>query len=103
MTTLALVEGGRIANTRSGGDARGSAADRRRRKIYLLSTYESIHGPGTAQCYRCPKVLTFETLTVDRIVPGVKGGTYRRSNIRPACSFCNSSTGASLRGKGGRK
>jgi hypothetical protein len=55
------------------------------------------------RCYRCGKPLVFETLTVDRIVPGCrktaefpKGGTYRRSNIRPACGDCNSETGGAL-------
>jgi 5-methylcytosine-specific restriction endonuclease McrA len=49
-----------------------------------------------ARCYRCPKLLNFDTITVDRIIPGCKGGTYRRNNIRPACGPCNSSTGAKL-------
>ena len=34
--------------------------------------------------------------TVDRIVPGCKGGTYRRNNIRPACGKCNSIEGNKL-------
>lgn len=41
-----------------------------------------------------------EPLTVDRIIPGCKGGTYRRDNIRPACGGCNSETGGALAGKG---
>lgn len=36
-------------------------------------------------------------LTVDRIIPGCRGGTYRRNNIRPACGPCNSETGGPLR------
>jgi hypothetical protein len=55
------------------------------------------------RCYRCGGILTFETLTVDRIVPGCKktaryprGGTYVRENIRPACGGCNSDTGGPL-------
>lgn len=35
-------------------------------------------------------------LTIDRIIPGCEGGTYRRNNIRPACGPCNSKTGGSL-------
>lgn len=50
------------------------------------------------RCYRCGKLLTVDTVTVDRIVPGCKGGTYRRNNIRPACGPCNSETGGALRG-----
>lgn len=51
------------------------------------------------RCYRCGHLLTLETMTVDRIVPGCQGGTYRRTNIRPACSGCNSTTGGATRGK----
>lgn len=48
------------------------------------------------RCYRCGTLLTVETVTVDRIIPGCMGGTYRRDNIRPACLTCNSSTGGAL-------
>jgi hypothetical protein len=41
-------------------------------------------------------VLDDATITVDRIVPGRDGGTYRRNNIRPACGPCNSETGGAL-------
>jgi 5-methylcytosine-specific restriction endonuclease McrA len=43
-------------------------------------------------CYRCGAYAT----TVDHAVPVVLGGTHDLSNLRPACSRCNSSTGASL-------
>lgn len=42
-------------------------------------------------------------LTVDRIIPGCQGGTYRRNNIRPACGSCNSETGGGTRRKEQRK
>lgn len=45
---------------------------------------------------RAWRVLDVETLTVDRIIPGRDGGTYQRSNIRPACVPCNSETGGAL-------
>ena len=51
----------------------------------------------TCRCYRCGELLTVDTVTVDRIIPGCQGGTYRRNNIRPACGTCNSSTGGKLR------
>jgi hypothetical protein len=74
---------------------RGSAEDRRRRKRWLLDTF----GDGeTAPCYRCAALLTFWTITVDRIIPGVLGGRYVRGNIRPACAPCNSETGGALSG-----
>ena len=75
-------------------NARGSASARRTRKQYLLDTF----GDGTTcRCHYCKCELTFETLTVDRIVPGILGGTYRRNNIRPACMHDNSIEGTALR------
>jgi 5-methylcytosine-specific restriction endonuclease McrA len=71
----------------------GSAADRRRRKQHLLDTF----GDGTwCDCSFCGVVLDFGTVTVDRIIPGCLGGTYRRDNIRPACLSCNSIHGNTL-------
>ena len=73
---------------------RGSAADRRARKVWLLETF----GDGeTAPCCFCQTELTFETITVERIVPGCQGGRYVRGNIKPACGACNSTLGGSLR------
>ncbi len=110
----------------SNGNSAGSAEDRRRRRAWLLETYradvviavparfkvelivprskieqyrqdgDTIH--ECCRCYRCGKLLTIDTLTVDRIKPGALGGTYRRENIRPACSGCNSETGGAVRG-----
>lgn len=94
---------------------RGSAATRRRRKLWLLETYRADvdmvdfptncpayqgvplgMGEPACRCYRCGCLLTLETMTVDRIKPGCQGGTYRRDNIRPACSTCNEDTGRAL-------
>jgi hypothetical protein len=103
------------------GNTRGSSADRERRRAWLVDTFRAdldvlvvrlgngteIHldtvagrGQPACRCYRCGKLLTVDTVTVDRIIPGCQGGTYRRSNIRPACARCNSSTGATKRRKG---
>lgn len=42
----------------------------------------------------CDEVLTFETVTADRWpISGKEGGRYIRSNIRPACTPCNSADG----------
>lgn len=107
-------------------NVRGNTEDRRRRREYLVETYRADvdlvtyehGGVGTwavgapdpwvglqrktaCRCYRCGRLLTVDTVTVDRIIPGCKGGTYRRSNIRPACEDCNSETGGGL-SKGGR-
>jgi hypothetical protein len=100
----------------SNSNARGSSEDRRRRVSWLLKTYAADvrwQGPSrmdtqtcefwdgryepACRCYRCGKLLTRKTVTVDRIVPGCKGGRYVRSNIRPACSRCNSETGGRVR------
>ena len=60
-------------------------------------------GEPACRCYRCGTLLTVDTVTADRIVPGCvktkefpKGGTYKRSNIRPCCDGCNSKTGGAL-------
>jgi 5-methylcytosine-specific restriction endonuclease McrA len=99
----------------------GNSTDRRRRKAWLVDTYRADvdvvaatypvvrprvrtvslgRGVPACRCYRCGTLLTVETVSVDRIVPGCLGGTYRRDNIRPACAWCNSSTGGKLTGKG---
>lgn len=103
------------------GNQRGSSYSRRSRRKWLLETYASDF-PGYCRCYRCGRLLfnpddypgTEDTwkdwhlelaqpLTVDRIVPGKQGGTYRRSNIRPACGHCNSETGGALASRGRSK
>lgn len=68
---------------RNGGDKRGKACDRRKRKVWMLHFF----GDGqTAPCVHCSKGLTFETIEQDRIIPG---GSYARSNIQPSCRSCN--------------
>lgn len=98
----------------SNGNDRGSSYDRRKRRTFLLECYAS-NIPGFARCYRCGCLLfnpdtigpetyiqseTVRPLTVDRIIPGCHGGTYRRNNIRPACGDCNSETGGALSRRG---
>lgn len=109
---------------------RGSAEDRRRRRAWLMLAYAS-NVPGFCRCYRCgcllfnpddmeeradgtlrpkadvaqligPESWLVSPLTVDRIIPGCKGGTYRRNNIRPACGSCNSETGGALAARKGQ-
>lgn len=73
----------------------GSAKVRRERKWWLLEKF----GDGeSCECANgCGTILFFETVTVDRWpIPGVLGGTYARTNIRPTCLSCNSSEGAKL-------
>lgn len=90
---------------------RGSSYSRQRRREWLVQTFRADRdasdfdlpiavalylGVPACRCYRCGVLLTVETVTADRIVPGCLGGTYRRSNIRPACGPCNSQTGGRL-------
>lgn len=104
----------------SNKNERGGSEDRRKRREWLVMTYRADvdlleitvsairrylgvpHGQGApaCRCYRCGTLLTVETVTADRIIPGCQGGTYRRNNIRPACGTCNSITGGSTRRKG---
>ena len=114
----------------SNANVRGNTRDRESRRRYLVEVYRSDVDVSIARrtdgsvfdvqpynprldscgydrapacrCYRCGKLLSVETVTVDRIIPGCQGGTYRRDNIRPACGECNSVTGGALR-RGGRR
>ncbi len=75
-------------------NSRGSSEDRRRRRAWLVATF----GDGvTVTCSFCPVVLTVDTVSADRIVPGCDGGTYARGNIRPACAPCQSRIGGGTR------
>lgn len=79
---------------RPGGEKRGSAKDRRRRKHWMLETW----GNGTeAPCVHCSTTLTYETVEADRIEPG---GSYRRTNVQPACRSCNSARSNNVDWKG---
>ena len=99
------------------GNARGSSYTRRARRAWVMTTWASDQ-PGFVRCYRCGVCLynpddelpepwqlfmvvegKAHPLTIDRIVPGCQGGTYRRNNIRPACPACNSETGGATRGR----
>jgi len=64
-------------------DKRGSSRDRAARRAWMLRTW----GNGvTCPCVHCGDTLTDSTVQADRIVPG---GSYRRSNVQPACGGCN--------------
>lgn len=83
---------------RQGGERRGNTTDRRRRREWLVATF----GDGTlVDCAlrsspRCTVILTVDTVTADRILPGCEGGSYERSNLRPACIWCNREDGTKL-------
>jgi 5-methylcytosine-specific restriction endonuclease McrA len=46
-------------------------------------------GRPACRCFRCGKLVDYESMEVDRIKPGADGGTYARNNIRPCCCGCN--------------
>ena len=111
-STQTMSRGTTNRNSRGGSAARSRrrrwlvntfAADRDIWSTWVVNDYKTREGlpRGGAQaacrCYRCGRLLTCDTVTVDRIIPGCKGGTYRRNNIRPACAACNSETGGGLR------
>lgn len=79
-------------------DKRGNWQARRRRRAWLLATFDPELGPDQAACrlrlHRdCLVVVDSSTLTVDRIEPG---GTYARDNIQPACKPCQDRQGYEL-------
>jgi 5-methylcytosine-specific restriction enzyme A len=41
-------------------------------------------------CYYCRNPLTRDQVTLDHIVPLIRGGQSNRSNVVPACKSCNS-------------
>lgn len=78
---------------RAGGEKRGNSKDRRARKHWMLKQW----GDGQrCNCVHCGGELTYETLTVDRIIPGESGGSYRRENIQPSCMACNRERGSNM-------
>jgi 5-methylcytosine-specific restriction endonuclease McrA len=78
---------------RNGGELRGNSADRRARKLFLLNK----KGDGVqAPCHECSNVVTYETMIVDRIIPGIQGGRYTRDNIQIHCHTCSDLQGYAL-------
>lgn len=97
----------RAARVTDGG--KGSASDRRRRRQWLCETFgrpawvsrtavdQPLRVTYVVQCWRCSTLLTVDTVTADRHpIPGWKGGTYRRDNIKPCCLTCNVADGGRM-------
>jgi len=83
----------RVSVRRPGGDQRGNATDRKRRKLWLIDTF----GDGQlVACRFCWTTVDYAGLCVDRIVPGRLGGKYVRNNIQPSCSLCQHRQGAQV-------
>ena len=45
---------------------------------------------STGKCYYCEKNFSKETLTMDHVVPLVRGGKSIKNNVVVACRKCNS-------------
>ena len=45
---------------------------------------------GRGECYYCRRRFPPKELTMDHIVPLIRGGTSSKSNIVPCCKDCNS-------------
>ena len=113
--------------TVNGGD-RGNVRDRRRRREWLVTAWRADvdldprylgaknaagfpfmtvpvgQGIPACRCFRCGGLLTADTVSPDRMVPGCqktaeypRGGTYVRKNLRPACLHCQSVTGNEIK------
>lgn len=74
---------------------RGSAAQRRARRAWILETFDPDLGPDRARCALvgthegCYGIVDNDTMQVDRKVSGLDGGRYTRDNIQPSCPPCN--------------
>lgn len=76
-------------------DKRGSSRARKRRRAWLLETFDPELGPDKAACRlrlsaECLAIVDAITLSVDRIEIG---GSYARGNIQPACKPCQDKQG----------
>jgi hypothetical protein len=73
-------------NKRQGGDDRGSSAQRRRNREVMLEQF----GDGEkCPCVNCGVMLSMDTVSLDRIIPGSDGGRYRQANLIPMDYDCN--------------
>jgi len=83
----------------SNSNQRGGSAARAARRRWLVEVF----GDGEfVDCALravpgCWVAMTEWSVWVDRILPGARGGTYERGNIRPACGPCQIHTGIWLR------
>lgn len=47
----------------------------------------------SGRCFYCDSQIDFEASTLDRIIPGARGGQYTHENTVMACAPCNQSRG----------
>lgn len=91
MLTPTVLESLRLSAHRTNedhrtSDSRGSAADRRRRKLKLLADPRFQDSRRRCRCSHCSCILTAETIEADRLIPGA---AYIYLNCIPSCRSCN--------------
>jgi hypothetical protein len=84
--------------SRSNRNDRGSSYSRRRRREWLVERFgDGVH----VACFlqrspHCLYVLDVDNVSADRLRLGVDGGSYKRSNIQPACLPCQCHQGGQV-------
>lgn len=74
---------GLIADSRSTEVSRPGSQQRRRVKETLLDR-------DGDRCFWCERFFDYDVMmTVDRLIPGSQGGTYKLSNLVLSCERCN--------------
>ncbi len=68
---------------------RMGASDRRRKKRSLLKRYGST-------CYYCEGRFNPDDLTLDHVIPRMRGGSNKLSNLVLACEPCNRDKGSDV-------
>jgi len=58
------------------------------RELRQSQWWKNLRGHG--QCYYCKRRIPPRALTMDHIVPVIRGGRSSRSNVVPCCKACNS-------------
>lgn len=48
---------------------------------------------GTRKCYHCQCQFPLEELTMDHLIPIIRGGTSSKNNVVVSCKACNSAKG----------
>ncbi len=61
----------------------------RHRRNRIIKIWETSGG----YCVYCNRFIPFAFRSVDHVIPQGSGGTYRQSNLVPACKDCNTTRG----------
>lgn len=55
-----------------------------------------VHMRGKGRCYFCGRTLSLRTMTIDHLVPIVRGGSQDIDNMCIACGPCNTAKGKQM-------